>query len=114
MTEVDSHEPYLMGHTPGEKFGVVLNLGIWVECECGWIGPSTDSRVKALQAHSFHKHLAVTYPKGEGLKVSRNESKTGWILVNESGEQASPKPPRFWPNKRVANQALAILKNGDS
>jgi hypothetical protein len=112
--EVNPHEPYLFNGIPeGSPVGR-MNLGIWVECECGWIGGNnTTSGEKALASHAFHVHLVTTWPKGEGLEVRRLRAKT-WVLIDSAtGEQASPKPPLNWPDKKTAERALRILTRGD-
>lgn len=42
---VDAHDPMVF------QSGA---LGIWVECECGWIGPGCFSEFSALSAHGQH------------------------------------------------------------
>lgn len=42
--KVGAHDPMVFGGT----------LGIWVECECGWIGPGCFSEFSALAAHGQH------------------------------------------------------------
>lgn len=29
-------------------------LGVWVECECGWISPSYYTQTNALKSHDRH------------------------------------------------------------
>ena len=29
-------------------------LGHWVECECGWIGPSSATETRAMDTHAAH------------------------------------------------------------
>lgn len=42
---VDAHDPMVF------QSGA---LGIWVECECGWIGPGRVTENLALAAHARH------------------------------------------------------------
>ncbi len=42
---IGAHEPMVFR---AEKFGV------WVECECHWIGPSCSTEASALAAHADH------------------------------------------------------------
>ena len=39
-------------------------LGFWVECECGWIGPSRKTEADAEQAHRDHVLATTTEKKG--------------------------------------------------
>ncbi len=111
------HEPVLMiaadlALDPGPLSAL---LGKWIECECGWISDSGQySERQLLEKHGFHVFLVTTYPRGKGLKVTRNGSNTGWILADrETGVHVSPKPPHFWGNRRRAMQALLVLQKGD-
>lgn len=44
---VDPHHPMVFQGRPS-------GLGTWVECECGWIGPSTASEQAARDSHAAH------------------------------------------------------------
>lgn len=46
---VGDHDPIVLGSK---------RLGCWVECECGWIGPSMYSEDRALAAHAKHESRA--------------------------------------------------------
>src|SRR4051794_26495049 len=95
--EVNPHEPYEQA-LRGSGFGSI-DLGVWIECECGWIGPGRHTEDRARDDHAFHVHLVTTWPNGEGLEVKRLRTKS-WVLVDlATGEHASPKPPHSWPDK---------------
>lgn len=44
--EVGEHDPMV--------FEGGSMLGVWVECECGWISPSYYTEATALKAHAKH------------------------------------------------------------
>ena len=44
-TEIGEHDPVVM---------MSKKLEFWVECECGWIGPSMLSPSRAREAHERH------------------------------------------------------------
>ena len=47
----------MSGQQIGEHDPVVMEaprLGIWIECECGWISPSYHTDANALKAHAKH------------------------------------------------------------
>jgi hypothetical protein len=106
---VYEHEPYLMsmGSTaPGR-----LNLGTWIECECGWISNNSTRPGSVEKSHEFHVWLAETYPRGEGLEITRLRAKA-WCLTDvNTGEQVSPKN-MTWDDKATAQRALRILRAG--
>ena len=57
MTTVGPHDGITVIHTPS---GHLRSLGCWVECECGWIGPSRPTEAAAEEAHAAHVKAKTT------------------------------------------------------
>lgn len=49
--EVGEHDPMVFAGSM---------LGVWIECECGWISPGYYTETNALKAHEKHVSKVVT------------------------------------------------------
>lgn len=54
---VGPHDGVLVVHTPSTH---LRRIGYWVECECGWIGPSATTEERAQEAHATHVRTTTT------------------------------------------------------